>query len=160
MGKSDHLGKAQTFPKQHTSTFFTNIRFDKPPVSDAGSVLDHKHLRPGLDVGRAARAEVEVKPGRQESAKCCPMAKTSSPGKVHLPEVFSIVHVEEIIEVSCPAKRKDDSFTIQRETWQHLVIHGFLVFAKKHRTEGVPPEQLFLPLTLLRRRVTMSRRIQ
>ena len=118
--------KRRLFKKQHTSTFFTNIRFDKPPVSDAGSVLDHKHLRPGLDVGRAARAEVEVKPGRQESAKCCPMAKTSSPGKVHLPEVFSIVHVEEIIEVSCPAKRKDDSFTIQRETWQHLVI-GTLV---------------------------------
>ena len=121
---------------------------NKPSVSDAGSVLDDKHLGPGLDVGRAARAEVEVKPGGQQSAKCCPMAKKSSPGKVHLPEVFSIVHVEEIIEVSCPAKRKDDSFTIQRETWQHLVIehcHGFLVFAKKHRTEGVPPEQFSSP---------------
>jgi len=74
-----------------------------PPISDAGSVLNNKHLRPCLNVGRATSAEVKVKPG-----------------KVHFSEVFAVVHVEEVVEVGCPAERVDDTLITQRETWQHL----------------------------------------
>ena len=45
------------------------------------------------------------------------------PSKIHFSEVFAVVHVEKVVEVSCPAKRVDDALIAQRETWQHLCFN-------------------------------------
>ena len=66
-------------------------------------MLDHKHLWSGLDVGREAASEVEVKPP-----------------EVHFFEVFAVVHVSEVVDVCCPADAVQTALLVHPDGRQHM----------------------------------------
>ena len=108
-------------------------------------MLDNKHFRPCLNVSRATGAEVEVKPGTKQLISTTDFISQNAfhrifsgesnwsinpPGKVHFSEVFAVVHVEEVVEVSCPAEGVDHPLITQSETWQHLSFQVIELFVR------------------------------
>ena len=79
-------------------------------------MLNDKHLWSGFNVGRAACSEIEVEPGTIIRL-CLVVVFPPSPGKVHLPEVLAIVHVEEVVEVSCPTERVGHTHIFYGDAW-------------------------------------------